>query len=116
MVSFHIVSVWSNIDFFREKSPMMLSLNSEALTYSTMKQQSICLFLAFNGLSARAVHDELNAVLGSDAITYSTVTKNLRQWSFPSILVDPARNHRRTLLIGQFIDVIEKQPFFSRVR
>jgi hypothetical protein len=33
-----------------------------------MDQGSICLFLALKGLSARAVDNELTAVLGADAI------------------------------------------------
>jgi hypothetical protein len=44
-----------------------------------MEQRSVCLFLALKGLSARAIHDELTAVLGCDAIGYSTVTKYVRQ-------------------------------------
>jgi hypothetical protein len=36
---------------------------------------------------ARAIDNELTAVLGADAIAYSTVTKYLRQRQFTSILV-----------------------------
>jgi hypothetical protein len=54
-----------------------------------MEQRSVWLFLALKGLSARAIHDKHTAVLGRDAIAYSTVTKYLRQKQFPSILVDP---------------------------
>jgi hypothetical protein len=54
-----------------------------------MDQQSICLFLALKGFSARAVYNELTAVLGVDAIADSTVTKYLRQTQFTSTLVDP---------------------------
>jgi hypothetical protein len=53
-----------------------------------MDQRLICLFLAFKGLSARAVDNELIAVLGADAIASSTLTKYLRQRQFTSILVD----------------------------
>jgi hypothetical protein len=55
-----------------------------------MDQRSICLFLALKGLSARAVYNEHTAVLGADEIASLTVTKDLRQRQFTSILVDPA--------------------------
>jgi hypothetical protein len=51
-----------------------------------MDQQSICLFLAMKRLSAQAIYNELVAVLGPDAIGYSTVTNDLRQRHFPSTL------------------------------
>jgi hypothetical protein len=51
-----------------------------------MDQQSICLFLAMKRLSAQAIYNELVAVLGPDAIGYSTVTNYLRQRYFPSTL------------------------------
>jgi hypothetical protein len=54
-----------------------------------MKERFVCLSLALKGLLARAVHDDLTTVLGSDAIADSTVTKDLHQWQFLSILVDP---------------------------
>jgi hypothetical protein len=50
-----------------------------------MDQRSVCLFLALKGLSAQAVDNELAAVLGANAIAYSTVTKYLRQRQFTSI-------------------------------
>jgi hypothetical protein len=53
-----------------------------------MYQRSICLLLALKGRSARTVN-ELTAVLSADAIAYLTVTKDLRQRQFTSILVDP---------------------------
>jgi hypothetical protein len=51
-----------------------------------MDQRSICLFLAMKRLSAQAISNELVAVLGRDAIGYSTVTNYLRQQQFPSTL------------------------------
>jgi hypothetical protein len=51
-----------------------------------MDQQSICLFRALNRLSARAIYNELVAVLGPDAIGHSTATNYLRQRHFPSTL------------------------------
>jgi hypothetical protein len=46
-----------------------------------MDQRSICLFLAMKLLLAQAISRELVAVLGPDAIGYSTVTPYLRQRS-----------------------------------
>jgi hypothetical protein len=42
-----------------------------------MDQRTICLYLNKKGLSAKATHDELVQVFGSDAIAYSTVTSYL---------------------------------------
>jgi hypothetical protein len=39
-----------------------------------MDQSTICLCLNRKGLSVQAIHDELVQVLGSDVITYSTMT------------------------------------------
>jgi hypothetical protein len=45
-------------------------------------------------LSAESIDNELVAVLGPDAIGYSTVTNYLRQWHFPSTLCETiAWNH-----------------------
>jgi hypothetical protein len=49
-----------------------------------MDQRSISLFLAMKRLSAQAIYNELVAVLGPDAISYSTVTNYLRQRHYPS--------------------------------
>jgi hypothetical protein len=46
----------------------------------------MCLFLAMKRLSAQAIDSELVAVLGPDAIGYSTVMDSLRQRHFPSTL------------------------------
>ena len=44
-----------------------------------MDQRSIVLFLDRKGLKATDIHNELVAVLGSDAVSYSTVTRYLRE-------------------------------------
>jgi hypothetical protein len=44
-----------------------------------MDQRSICLFLAFTGLSALAVYNEPTDVLGADAIASSAAAKYLLQ-------------------------------------
>jgi hypothetical protein len=62
-----------------------------------MDQRSIGLFLALKGCSVRAFYNELTAVLGSDVISSSTITKYLRQRQFTSILVGPVRNQGLSL-------------------
>jgi hypothetical protein len=42
-----------------------------------MDQRSIVLYLNRKGLMARVIHDDLVAMLGEEAIAYSTVTKYL---------------------------------------
>jgi hypothetical protein len=54
-----------------------------------MDQRSIYLFLGLKGLSALVVDNERTAVLGADAIAFSTVIKHLHQMQFTSILVGP---------------------------
>jgi hypothetical protein len=78
-----------------------------------MDQRSIFLFLALKGLSAPAVDNELTAVLGADAIAYSTVPKYLSQRQFTSILValpeEPA-----TIVVDQAtLDPLEQYPLSS---
>jgi hypothetical protein len=67
-----------------------------------MDQQSIWLFLAMKRLSAQAIYNELVAVLGPDAIGYSTITNYLRQRHFPSALRGPPTNQQQPLLTIQF--------------
>lgn len=47
-------------------------------------QRSIVLYLARKGLSAREICDNLEATLGPDAKSYSTVTRFLRETKFLS--------------------------------
>jgi hypothetical protein len=56
-----------------------------------MDQRSICLFLALKGLSTRAIDNEFTAVLGADAIAYSTIARYLRRRQFTSIVVESPR-------------------------
>jgi hypothetical protein len=73
-----------------------------------MEQRSVCLFLAVKGLLVRAIHDELAAVLGPDAIAYSTVTKYLRQKQFRSILVDPPEEPATIVIDQAILDAFEQ--------
>jgi hypothetical protein len=78
-----------------------------------MDQRSICLFLAMKGLSARDVHNELVAVLGPDAIAYSTVTNYLRQWPFPAISSEPSDEPPTSIIDDAILDAFDKQSFSS---
>jgi hypothetical protein len=79
-----ITAVGSDSQAWR-KNPFLSSLTAPFIepipqAVSRVDQKSILLFLHLKGLSAKAkhVHSELVQVLRSDAIAYSTVTKNIR--------------------------------------
>jgi ABC-type branched-subunit amino acid transport system ATPase component len=76
-----------------------------------MDQRSICLFLAMKQLSAHAIDNKLIAVLGPDAIGYSTVTNYLRQRYFPSTLREIADELAATVIDNALLDALEKQTF-----
>jgi hypothetical protein len=67
------------------------------------------------GLSAQNIHDELIAVLGSDAIGYSTVTKYLRQTRRPPIPMETLENPPNTVTDDAILDTFQQQ-LFSLVR
>jgi hypothetical protein len=48
-----------------------------------MDQRSIALYLSINGLSTKAIHQELVRTLGAEAVAYPTVTWYLRTAKFP---------------------------------
>jgi hypothetical protein len=73
-----------------------------------MDQRSIWLFLARKELSALGIHNELVAVLGLEALAYSTISKYRRQRRFPTILSEPLDEAPLTI-----IDALDKQPFAS---
>jgi hypothetical protein len=78
-----------------------------------MDQRSICLFLAIKRLPTRAIYNELVAVLGPDAIGYSTATTCLRQRHFPSTLRDTPDEPTATVIDKTILDSLEKQSFSS---
>jgi hypothetical protein len=49
-----------------------------------MDQQSIVLYLSRKRLSAVAIHDDLVATLGAEAVNYPSVTRYLREAIFAS--------------------------------
>jgi hypothetical protein len=47
-----------------------------------MDRQSIVLYLSRKGLSSVAIHDDLVATLGAEAVSYPSVTRYLRETIF----------------------------------
>jgi hypothetical protein len=78
-----------------------------------MDQWSICLFLAMLGLSARQVHNELVAMLGLDAIGFSTVIRYSGQRQFPVRSPEPSDEPPTTIIDDAILQVLNKQPFSS---
>jgi histone-lysine N-methyltransferase SETMAR len=78
-----------------------------------MDQRSICLFLALKGLPARAIHGEPGAVLGPDAVAYSTVTKSLWQRQLLCTLLEPPDEPVMAIIDDTILSALEKQPFSS---
>jgi hypothetical protein len=48
-----------------------------------MTQRPIVAYLSSKGMSAREIHDDIVATLGPDAVSYSSVTRGLREARFP---------------------------------
>jgi hypothetical protein len=81
-----------------------------------MDQRSIVLYLARKGLSAREICDDLEAALGPDAKSYSTVTRFLRETKF--LFSDPlVTSSEETPLSddsnGAILLALREQPFTS---
>jgi hypothetical protein len=73
------------------------------------------LFLATKRLSAQAISNQLVAVLGPDAIGYSTVINYLRQRHFPSTLRQTDDEPTATVIDNAIMDALGKQPFLLSV-
>jgi hypothetical protein len=48
-----------------------------------MTQRPIVAYLSLKGMSAREIHGDSIATFGSDAVSYSSVTRYLREARFP---------------------------------
>jgi hypothetical protein len=80
-VFFQLVCVYGKIEICEEKRKMMLSFNVQ------FNGSAINLLVSRDEATfGQAISNELVAVLGPDAIGYSTVTSYLRQRHFPSTL------------------------------
>jgi hypothetical protein len=69
-----------------------------------MDQRSVCWFLEIKGLSTRAIHNELIAVLSYEAVDYSTIMKYLRQ-----------RKNRSDSIGHPFIESEMEENFIDKV-
>jgi hypothetical protein len=58
-------------------------LNLYVKAYQKMTQRPIVASLSLKGMSARETHDDIVATIGSDAVSYSSVTRYLRETRFP---------------------------------
>jgi hypothetical protein len=66
-------------------------------------------------LSAQAISNELVAVLGPDAIGYSTVTSYLCQRNVPSPLRETPDEPAATVIDNAILDALQKQSFLLSV-
>jgi hypothetical protein len=80
-----------------------------------MDQRLICLFLAMKRFSAQAIYTELVAVLGPNAIGYSTVTDYLRQRHFPFTLRETADEPAATVVDNAILDALGSSHFLLSV-
>jgi hypothetical protein len=78
-----------------------------------MDQRPIVLFLSMKGLSAQDIHGELVTVLGSDAIGYSMVTKDLRQTRVPPIPMETLEKPPNPVTDDAILGAFQQQPFAS---
>jgi hypothetical protein len=66
--------------------------------YQKMTQRPTVAYLSLKGMSAREIHDDIVATLGSDAVSYSLVTRYLRMARFPlfETRTPPSRRSKRS--------------------
>jgi hypothetical protein len=48
-----------------------------------MIQRPIVAYLSLKGMSAREIHDDIVATIGANAVSYSSITRYLREARFP---------------------------------
>jgi GMP synthase-like glutamine amidotransferase len=81
-----------------------------------MTQHPIVASLSLKGMSAREIHDDIVATLGADAVSYSLVTRYLREAQFP-----PSKPERHSADVQRDLDdsdqailaALEESPFAS---
>jgi transposase len=54
-----------------------------------MTQRPIVAYLSLKGMSVREIHGDIVATLGPDAVSYSSVTRYLREARFPPLKPEP---------------------------
>jgi hypothetical protein len=65
------------------------TLNLYAQAHQKMTQRPIVAHLSLKGMSAREIHDDIGAILGPDAVLYSSVTRYFREARFPHSKPEP---------------------------
>jgi hypothetical protein len=81
-----------------------------------MTQRPIVAYLSLKGMSAREIDDDIGATLGPDAMSYSSVTRDLREARFPPSKPEPHPSDVQRDLddSGQAIlAALEDNPFVS---
>jgi hypothetical protein len=81
-----------------------------------MTQRPIVAYLSLKGMSAREIHDDIVATLGPDVVSYSSVTRYLREARFP-----PSKPEPRPADVQRDLDdsdqailaALEERPFAS---
>jgi hypothetical protein len=83
-----------------------------------MDQQSIVLYLSRKGLSALAIHDDLVATLGGEAVSYPSVARDLHEAIFASSNpLDPVPSPENPLNdSGQAILLALADQLFASIR
>jgi hypothetical protein len=64
-------------------------LNLYVKAHQKMTQRPIVAELSLKGMSAREIHDDIIAILGSDAVSSSSVTRYLCEARFPPSKPEP---------------------------
>ena len=85
-------------------------------TKKLLEQRSIVLFLQRKGFTATLIHKELVEVLGSEAVSYSTVTKYLRsELTTPISKVCPKMDEKSgdEIIDDAIISVLADEPYSS---
>jgi transposase len=64
-------------------------LNLYLKAHQKMTQRPIVAYLSLKGMSAREIHDDIVATIRPDAVSYSSVTRYLREARFPLSKPEP---------------------------
>jgi hypothetical protein len=92
------------------------TLNLSVKAHQKMAQSPIVAHLSPEGMSAREVHDDIAATLGPDVVSYSSVTRHLREARFPPSRLKPHPADVQRYLDDSDQDILaafEDSPFAS---
>jgi hypothetical protein len=93
-------------------------LNLHVKTHQKMTQRPIVAYLSLKGISVREIHNDIVSSLGPDAVSYSSVTRSLREAQFPPSKPElyPADAQRDFDDLNQAILVAFEDSLFDSVR